>query len=789
MGSLFQIGGLVSGLDTRGIIDQLLVLESRPILSFERDKAVLEFVDQTYADIGSRLANLSSRISTLLLPSSIDAKKVSTTTSSGSDAAAVITASSDAANQSFQLIILQLATATELSGTTSIGADVNTTADLTETTKGSAGTGLSEAVTEGSFTIGIDGTLTEFTITAGDTLTTVISDLNTAFGGGFASLVSNRLVLDIDPGVSLGSEFNIGAGGDTSNFLDVVGLSDAVRDSGTAATVTGAAVTATSDPQVIVLNGETITVDLTDVPAAAADMAQILADAINAVSDTTKVTATVSGSAELILTHDEGGSGNDIEISFASSDTGLTAATTLGTDLDTITSARPVGLAQVSAILDDARLDTAVTSGTGSFTINGVSFSYDTTSDSINGLISDINGSDAGVTAAFDAIEGKLLLTAKSTGSISISKSDDTGNFLAAVGLLAGTQTLGDQAEYSIDVLAGGATQTSASNTIRDALPGVNIILVAADEDNPITVTIRQDVATALKNAEALVAQFNSTVSLIEEKTAFDTDTEEAGLLLGDPTMIAILRNLRTLILADGDGLSGEFTSLVDIGFSFDAVGSTSLLLKLDSTVFTDAVLDNPDAMADLFSDRETSTSVTTSSGTVIASITGTEDIRKRAGTYTLELTTASATNLTITFEPDDGGTTIVTTEDVSAGEVNTIIIPGVTITFETGGTFADGTDVITVTVPTKGVAQILDDYIDALLTTDGAFDAKVDSTRDQIGDIDDRIRRLEDQLLLRELSLVREFSALEVALARLQGQQSMLAFLFGSLGTNTSGG
>ena len=789
MGSLFQIGGLVSGIDTRGLIDQLLQIEARPIFNFEQQKSDLELVDQAYADIGARVANLSARVSTLLRSSSINAKSVTTTTASPSTAAAGILANSDAANQTFQLTILQLATTTEISGTTSIGSDVTATADITDTTEGAAGTGLSKAVTAGTFTVGIDGTLTQFTVTAGDSLNDVITSLNATFGGGFASVVSNRLVLDISvPG---GTEFNIGTAGDTSDFLEIVGLADAVRDPGTAATVTGGVVTRTADPQVIVLNGETITVDLNDIPAANSDMAQILADAINAIKSTTKVTATVTGagSDQITLTHDDGGSGNDIALTFASSDTGLTAATTSGTNLNTITSARPVGIAQVSAVLDDARLDTAVTAGTGSFTINGETFTYDTTSDSINGIISDINGSDAGVTAAFDPVEGKILLTAKTTGSQAISMANVTGNFLTAVGLLAGTQTLGDQAEYAIDVFAGGATQTSSSNTVNNALPGVTVTLNAVDEDNPITVTVGQDIGTAVTNAQRLVDQFNSTVSLIEEKIAFDADSGESGLLLGDPTITGILRNLRTFILADGDGLTSEFTSLVDVGFSFDAVGSSSLLLKLDQGAFGTALVENPDAVADLFSERTTSTSITTSSGTVVASITGTEDFRKKAGTYTLVLDTAGTPNLTVTFVPDDGGNTIVTTNDVSAGEVNTGVIPGVTITFEAGGTFASGTDVLTITVPTKGVAQKLDDLLDLLLGTNGAFDAKRDSTLDQIDDIDGRIRALEEKLLAREVSLIREFSALELALVRLQRQQSALTSLIGSLNIGGGGG
>lgn len=785
MGSLFQIGGLVSGLDTRGIIDQLLQIESRPIFSFQDQKSNLELIDTAYADLGSRVANLSSRISTLLLSSSINAKSVSTTTASTSTATASIVANSDAANQTFDLKVLQLATATTISGTTSIGSDVTATADITGTVEGSTGTGLSEAVTAGTFNIGIDGTLTQFTITAGDTLNTVITSINATFGGGFAAIVSNKLVLDISvPG---GTEFDIGTAGDTSNFLEVVGLADAVRDPGTAATVTGASVPNTGfNGASLVINGVYMEIPDGLDAGSSTENAGYLANFINQFTTSTDVIATLSGDA-IVLTHEDGGSGNDIVISYAHSDTSLTAATTSGTNLNTITSARPIGIAQASSALDNARLDTAVTAGAGSFTINAVTFTYDTTSDTLNGIISDINGSSAGVTAAYDSVEGKILLTADATGSEAIAMANVTGNFLTAVGLLAGTQTLGDQAKYSIDVLAGGATQTSSGNTITNALPGVTVTLSAVDTTNPITVTVSQDIGTALGNAQALVDQFNSTVSFIEEKIAFNADSEESGLLIGDSTVTGILRNLRTLVLADGDGLTGEFKSLVDVGFSFDAVGSNSLLLTLDREVFGTALVENPDGVSKLFSARTTSTSITTSSGTVVASITGTEDFRKKAGTYTLVLDTAASPNLTVTFVPEDGGSTIVTTNTVAASEVTSGVIPGVTMTFQAGA-FASGTDVLTVTVPTKGVAQKLADYLDGLLRADGSFDAKKDSTVSLVSDIDERIRALEERLLQREDTLIREFSALESALVRLQGQQALLAGL-ASLGGTGRGG
>ena len=448
------------------------------------------------AEIGKRIANLQSTISQLKLASSINQKSFGTAQSSTSTGLVTVTANADAANGPFDLLIKQLATSTSVTSTAKIGQSVTATASLTGNTfddvsAATTGSGLSEAVTAGTFTVGIDGTLTEFTITAGNTLDNVITNLDAIFGASFATIVSNELVFNINiPG---GTAFNIGTAGDSSNFLDVMGLTDASRDAGTAATVTGSAVGAGDlGDQTVVLNGTTISIPGVNEGSAAGNANKIAAY-INTVSSTTKVSATVNGSNQLVLTHTTGGSGNDIAITYTTSGTGLTAATTSGTDANTIRSIRGLGNVQTGAILEDARLAVALSSATGAFLINGVSFTYDDDIDSLNDIISRINASTAGVIASYDSVEDKLTLRNESTGAESIKLSNTTGNFLTATGVLAATQTVGVNAIYTIDTVASGADQTSASNIVSGVIPGVTLELKQADSSNVITVTISQN--------------------------------------------------------------------------------------------------------------------------------------------------------------------------------------------------------------------------------------------------------------------------------------------------------
>lgn len=205
-----------------------------------------------------------------------------------------------------------------------------------------------------------------------------------------------------------------------------------------------------------------------------------------------------------------------------------------------------------------------------------------------------------------------------------------------------------------------------------------------------------------------------------------------------------------------------------------------SLLLELDSSELIDALIDSPSSVADLFAGLEISLALTATANNV-ASISGNPDTDMRAGTYTFTIDTLASPNLTVVFDPENGDADTTVTYTVAADDVNTDIIPGMSLTF--GAVLADGSDVITVTRPERGIAVKLDDYLFGLLRTDGVFDAREDRAKAEIGDIDDQIARLDDMLDNEERSLIMQFSRLEATIARMQGQQNSLAGLLGSMG------
>jgi flagellar hook-associated protein 2 len=90
--------------------------------------------------------------------------------------------------------------------------------------------------------------------------------------------------------------------------------------------------------------------------------------------------------------------------------------------------------------------------------------------------------------------------------------------------------------------------------------------------------------------------------------------------------------------------------------------------------------------------------------------------------------------------------------------------------------------DVGTVTIST-GLAGAFGEFLDTVTETGGLIDRATDRWDAQIKLADERIEQLESRLELREITLRRQFSALESTLAQLQGVASQLAAGVQSLG------
>ncbi|MBI4733244.1 MAG: flagellar filament capping protein FliD [Rubrobacteridae bacterium] len=485
----FRIGGLASGIDTNSLIEQLMAIERRSSQLLQTKKQTTGWKKDLWGDVKGILKDLDTSVEALLKRSTMLAR--GTTTSD--DEVLTATATSDAALANYTVNVTSLASSTKLTSGTLADNDDDNIVDEIEVSN-SSGTSVYTA-----------------NVTAGITFNDIMAafeneDVQSATGVTvtYSSTTDKITATTSAPGGNL----NMGSGGDTSNFLTVVGL----------------------------------------------------------------------------LTADRSG--------------------------DTKTSVSHFGKIRTTQTLANGNYATAITGdadGNGEFTINGVSISYNKNTDTLKNVIDRINSSAAGVNANYDSMQDRLVFTNKNTGSLSITRSDVTGNFLTAVDALTGaTETAGTNATVTIAGINNGNPISSASNTITDIVAGVTFNAVKL---GAATITVDKDNSKAKEAIKNMVNAYNTAVDVIntkltEEKVEKPESIYESkkGLLRGDRQLADIKYNLVDETMSAIAGLSTSLDELSDIGITIDSTNFwKSGKLVLDEAKLDEALAEDPAAVADLF--------------------------------------------------------------------------------------------------------------------------------------------------------------------------------------------
>ena len=340
------------------------------------------------------------------------------------------------------------------------------------------------------------------------------------------------------------------------------------------------------------INGKQITID---------PSTESLTDVINAINSAgANVTAAVdpSNSNLLQLTSTNGqqiqiGSLGDTS-NFLSAANLLAAPQVQSGGQYTATSTSGLAKLNTGVALDSAGFASgALTSTTsGSFSINGVSVSYDTTKDTLNDVISRINNAGAGVVASYDAVADRVDLTATTTGSQTISLQDTSGNLLQALQITAGagaTQTLGQNAAFTISGVNGGQPIYSSSNQVTNALSNVTLNLTGT---GTTTLTVGADTQTAENTVNAFVTAYNTLNADINGYLG------QGKTLQGDTDLENIQQSLFNASFAQVSGQPAGYTSLAQIGITTDQNTGN---MVVDSTKLQNALASNPQAVYNLF--------------------------------------------------------------------------------------------------------------------------------------------------------------------------------------------
>ena len=238
-------------------------------------------------------------------------------------------------------------------------------------------------------------------------------------------------------------------------------------------------------------------------------------------------------------------------------------------------------------------LNTPVTAGS-TFKLGKATF--DTTGKSIAQIMNAINNSaDAGVSAVFNSLSNRMELTSKSTGQVGIQMEDVTGNFLSAMNLVSGgnslaSQTLGVNAKVTIN----GTEYLSTSNEVGEAqtgLKGITLKLKQVKTDADINVLVDQDTEKLTKAINDVVNAFNTMIGTIDTETKADT-----GKLGAQNSVRAFRTSIRQTMTASTTG-QVTYNSLGQVGIATASSNgqSANSTLTFDSAKFITAMKASPD--------------------------------------------------------------------------------------------------------------------------------------------------------------------------------------------------
>ena len=233
--------------------------------------------------------------------------------------------------------------------------------------------------------------------------------------------------------------------------------------------------------------------------------------------------------------------------------------------------------------------------------------------DSIEDLAQKINDANIGIDASLmnDGSGFRLILSGQEAGRDAGFLFDDGG-----LDLRANNVTEAQDAVVFFGGLdaSSAVAVTSSSNRLEGVIPGTTVDLHATS-DQPVQITIDRDVDQVVSSAQSFVEKYNEVIDRLHEVDHYDAEEEQRSILMGDPAIASLRRNLANAVLNPGENLDGAYQALSQVGIR---IGSDRQL-ELDEGRFRDAFNSDPDAVRALFTTRDVDVDETTGEETVNA--------------------------------------------------------------------------------------------------------------------------------------------------------------------------
>lgn len=295
-----------------------------------------------------------------------------------------------------------------------------------------------------------------------------------------------------------------------------------------------------------------------------------------------------------------------------------------------------------------------------SFKVNDKQFTFDFSENgahknySLNDILSKISSDkDADARAYYDDITDKVVISSKQTGAAQTVKVEDTdgSRFFEVLGFGAGnTAASGKNAKILFDdTIIEKATNEFTVNDINLSLK--------KPMTEKVTLTVAQDIDSAVENIKKYVELYNETIDVINKKILEErfrkfpplTDEQKSvmkeddikrweekaksGLLRADPILSNVVDKMRSAVYMPVKGLPEDFDSLYDIGITTGGWTEKGKLY-INETKLREALAKDSESVMKLFNQSNENDSSQNGIAVRVYDIlkTGIDDITKKAG-------------------------------------------------------------------------------------------------------------------------------------------------------------
>lgn len=465
----------------------------------------------------------------------------------------------------------------------------------------------------------------------------------------------------------------------------------------------------------------------------------------------------------------------------------------------TIQQAQSSGLAQADKEMHSgfADIDTTeinATDGTFSYTyagttISAIEVSAGTTLTELVDLIN--NDSDnPGVQASIlddgggSATSQHLILSGKNTGSANkITSISHTLDNFDGNGVAGGNFTQTQQSTNSMMKIdgypAGDKYLQKRTNLVTDIINGGSVNLKSSGTTN---ITVSNDIDSMVDKVKTFVDAYNEAIEYIDQITNVtldeqgEADTSQSGVLVGNYVINILENNLRSFISSPAIGFKDsvdDYTILPQVGVSTDFNGN----LEIDEELLRQELSDNPDGVADLFTNNKQ----VVSNSTYFSHYSSTSSTNE--GEYVFEANFDGGGNLTGgRYRKENESTWYTLTEEdgkyltASKGDAKGIAMH---VTWDGSST----TQTSDVRIKYGKAREFYRDFDELLDEDEGITKVLIDNYENIMENIDKRIERELDRVKQVEARLKAKYANMEVTLQEQNSQMERLQQTIASLG------